>query len=111
MDPEDHDELTVGGIDKQGQGPSCTHFIILKTPFTDKGQEVELRIALTNGLSCNLILGMPFIVKSRMVINPWEKYAFSPVFQANFQLQYHPPELRETTVAQDGTVPALLIKE
>ena len=111
LDSEDHDELTVGGIDKQGQGTACTHFIILKTPFMDKGQEVEVRIALTNGLSCNLIFGMPFIVKSKMVINPWEKYAFSPVFQANFPLQYHPPELREATVAQDGSVPALLLKE
>ena len=106
LDPVEHEELTVGGIDKKGQGTACSHFIILRTPFTDKGQEVELRIALTDGLSCNLILGMPFIVKSKLVINPWEKYAFSAVFQANFQLEYHPPELRETTLAHDGSIPA-----
>ena len=111
MSDEDRDELTVGGIEKGGQGTVCTHYIILKTPFTDKGREVELRIALTAGLSCNLIFGMPFIIKSKMIINPWEKYAYSPVFQATFPLQYHPPELRETPPSQEGLVPTFYTKE
>lgn len=107
LDPDDHEELTVGGIEKSGEGTSCSHFIILKTPFFENGNPIELRIALTDGLSCNLIFGLPFIVKSKMVINVWEKYVVSPVFQASFPLLYHPPELRESVVAQDATTPVL----
>ena len=107
LDPDDHEELTVGGIEKSGEGTSCSHFIILKTPFSENGSPIELRIALTDGLSCNLIFGLPFIVKSKMVINVWEKYVASPVFQASFPLLYHPPELRESVVTQDGTTPVL----
>jgi hypothetical protein len=107
LDPDDHEELTVGGIEKSGEGTSCSHFIILKTPFSENGSPIELRIALTDGLSCNLIFGLPFIVKSKMVINVWEKYVVSPVFQASFPLLYHPPELRESVVAQDATTPVL----
>jgi hypothetical protein len=107
LDPDDHEELTVGGIEKSGEGTSCSHFIILKTPFVENGSPIELRIALTDGLSCNLIFGLPFIVKSKMIINVWEKFVVSPVFQASFPLLYHPPELRESVIAQDGTTPVL----
>jgi hypothetical protein len=107
LDPDDHEELTVGGIEKSGEGTSCSHYIILKTPFFENGNPIELRIALTDGLSCNLIFGLPFIVKSKMIINVWEKYVASPVFQASFPLLYHPPELRENIVTQDITTPVL----
>lgn len=103
LDDTDCERLTVGGIDKNGEGTACSHFIVLKTPFTEKGREVDLRIALTDGLSCNLIFGLPFIVRARMTINMWEKYVVSTVFHTTFPLHYHPPELRDSIIPQDGT--------
>lgn len=103
LDDTDCDRLTVGGIDKNGEGTACSHYIVLKTPFIEQGKEVDLRIALTDGLSCNLIFGLPFIVRARMTINMWEKYVVSTVFHTTFPLHYHPPELRDSIVPQDGT--------
>ena len=108
MSSDESDKLTVGGIDRYAEGTTCSHYIVLRTPFTDNGREVELRIALTDGLSCNLIFGLPFIVKSKMTINTYEKYVVSSVFQATFPLFYHPPELRESIVPQVGTPLALV---
>ena len=107
LSDDERDKLTVNGIDRNGEGTSCTHYIVLKTPFTDNGKEVDLRIALTEGLSCNLIFGLPFIVKAKMAINMWEKFVVSSVFQTTFPLYYHPPELRNSVTAQDGTPLAL----
>jgi hypothetical protein len=100
-------ELTIGGIDKNGEGANCTHYIVLKTPFVDMGREVDLHIALTDSLSCNLILGIPFIVKAKMVIHTAEKYVVSGVFKMTFPIFYHPPELRDSVVVQTGTPLAL----
>ena len=103
LDDTDCKKLTVGGIDKNGEGTACSHYIVLRTPFTEKGKEVDLRIALTDGLSSNLIFGLPFIVRARMTINMWEKYVVSTVFHTTFPLHYHPPELRDSVIPQDGT--------
>jgi hypothetical protein len=73
----------------------------------DRGNEVDLRIALTEGLSCNLIFGLPFIVRAKMIINTYEKYMVSLVFQTTFPLHYHPPELRTSVVPQEGMPLAL----
>jgi hypothetical protein len=95
-------ELTIGGIDKNGDGANCTHYIVLKTPFVDMGREVDLHIALTDSLSCNLIFGIPFIIKAKMVIHTAEKYVVSEVLKTTFPLFYHPPELRDSVVKQAG---------
>lgn len=71
------------------------------------GREVDLHIALTDSLSCNLILGIPFIVKAKMVIHTAEKYVVSGVFKMTFPIFYHPPELRDSVVVQTGTPLAL----
>ena len=51
MGEEEQGQLTIGGIDKHGEGTACTHYMVLRTPFTDRGMEVQLRVALTDGLS------------------------------------------------------------
>jgi hypothetical protein len=100
-------DLTIGGIDRHGEATSCTHYIVLKTPFVDMGREVDLRIALSDSLSCNLIFGIPFQIRSNMVIHTAEKYVVSTVFKTTFPLFYHPPELRENVIVQTGTPLAL----
>ena len=107
MEASEQEKLTIGGIDRHGNGTLCTHYIVLRTPFVDAGLPVELRIALTDGLSCNLIFGLPFIVKAKLTINMWEKYAVSTVFNYTFPLHYHPPELRESVLPQSGQMLAL----
>jgi hypothetical protein len=107
LSEEEHNKLTIGGIDREGEGTTCSHYIVLKTPFMDRGNEVDLRIALTEGLSCNLIFGLPFIVRAKMIINTYEKYMVSLVFQTTFPLHYHPPELRTSVVPQEGMPLAL----
>ena len=107
MTQEEFEELRVGGIEKEGEGATCTHFIALKTPFFNEGKQVILRVALTKSLSCNLIFGLPFIVKAKMTANLWEKFVVSALFQATFPLEYHPPEVREEVLAQDGATVAL----
>jgi hypothetical protein len=107
MSENEEEKLTIGGIDRHGEGTSCTHYIVLKTPFLDRGREVDLRIALTDGLSCNLIFGLPFIIRAKMAINTWEKYVVSSIFQTTFPIYYHPPELRDCVVSQVGPALAL----
>jgi hypothetical protein len=104
---EEEEDLTIGGIDRHGENTSCTHYIVLKTPFVDMGREVDLRIALSDSLSCNLIFGIPFQIRSNMVIHTAEKYVVSSVLKTTFPLFYHPPELRETVIVQTGTPLAL----
>ena len=107
MDKDTFEELRVGGIEKEGEGATCTHFIELRTPFYNEGRPVTLKVALTESLSCNLIFGLPFIVRAKMVANLAEKFVVSNLFQATFPLEYHPPEVREEVVEQDGSVIAL----
>jgi hypothetical protein len=71
------------------------------------GREVDLRIALSDSLSCNLIFGIPFQIRSNMVIHTAEKYIVSSVLKTTFPIFYHPPELRETVIVQTGTPLAL----
>jgi hypothetical protein len=104
---EEENDLTIGGIDRHGESTNCTHYIVLKTPFVDMGREVDLRIALSDSLSCNLIFGIPFQIRSNMVIHTAEKYVVSSVLKTTFPLFYHPPELRETVIVQTGTPLAL----
>ena len=107
MSREEFEELKIGGIEKDGEGATCTHYIVLKTPFVNEGKQVTLKVALTNSLSCNLIFGLPFIVRARMTAHLWEKYVSSALFQAVFPLEFHPPEVRDEVVRQDGTTPSL----
>jgi hypothetical protein len=68
---------------------------------------VTLHVALTSGLSCNLIFGLPFIIKAKMTAHLFEKYVASSMFHATFPLIYHPPELLDEVVEQDGMTLAL----
>ena len=107
MDTAVFQELKVGGIQKEGEGALCTHYIVLRTPFITDGQPVTIRVALTNELSCNLIFGLPFIVKSKMSAHLWDKYVSSAVFQTTFPLEFHAPETREEVIMQDNSTVTL----
>jgi hypothetical protein len=104
---EEYEGLTIGGIDKNGAGTVCTHRITLKTPFVVEGQKVTLSVALTAGLSCNLIFGLPFILKAKMTAHLFDKYVSSMAFQTTFPLIYQAPVALDEMVEQEGTVPAL----
>jgi hypothetical protein len=103
MDNTTYEELKVAGIQRDGEGSLCTHFIVLITPFVDNGEPVTIRIALTNELSCNLIFGLPFIIKAKMAVHLWDKYVSSAVFRTTFPLEFHAPEIREEVPMQDNT--------
>jgi len=107
MDAARYEKLRIGSIEKNGEGAVCTHYIVLRTPFTSEGRPVTLRIALTDGLSCNLIFGLPFICKAKMIAHLAEKYVDSSVFNAAFRMEFHPPELRDAVVEQGEEVAAL----
>jgi hypothetical protein len=100
MSEDSNEQIRVGGIEQDGQGATCTHFISIKTPFIENGKAVKINIALTEELSCNLIFGLPLIVKAKMTAYLWEKYVTSQVFGASFPLDYHPPFHRDTVVMQ-----------
>lgn len=102
INPEVHAEIMVGNIDKHCPAASCTHFIELYTPFTDQGQPVTWRIALSAVMSVNCLMGLPFIVKSKMVTHFAEGYAHSGLFQTNFDLEYRTPVLQDSVPLQDG---------
>ena len=107
MSEEPGDMIKVGGIEKEGEGAICTHYVILKTPYVHQGEQVTLGIALTNELSCNLILGLPLIIRAKLTVNLWEKYVTSPVFKASFPIDFHPPYSRESVPIQDGDIVTL----
>jgi hypothetical protein len=107
---DENEQIRVGGIEQEGRGATCTHFIEMKTPFTNQGNAVTISIALTEDLSCNLILGIPLIVKAKMTANLWDKFVYSKVFDTSFKIEYHPPFARETVVIQGEEIPALCAK-
>ena len=84
--------IKINGIEKDGKGSMVTHYISLWTPFVTQGNAVTLRIALTDNLSCTLIFGLPFIVRSKISVSLWESYASSAVFGTTFPLEYSQPE-------------------
>ena len=102
LDEATFERIKIGGIERNGEGACCIHRISLKTLFINNGMPVQLTIALTNELSCNLILGLPFSVKARMTANLAEKFVTSEVFKAVFPLEYHPPILFERPLEQSG---------
>ena len=110
MTNDENEQIRVGGIEQEGRGATCTHFIEMKTPFTNQGTAVTISIALTEDLSCNLIYGLPLIVKAKMTANLWDKFVYSKVFDTTFKIEYHPPFARETVVIQDEEIPALCAK-
>jgi len=111
MDAASYEKLRIGSIEKNGEGALCTHYIVLRTPFTSEGRPVTLRVALTDGLSCNLIFGLPFICKAKMIAHLAERYVDSSVFKAAFKMEFHAPELRDSVVEQGEEVVALCATE
>jgi hypothetical protein len=103
VDEEEFESLEIGGIDRNGKGVHCSHFIVLNTPFTNNGARVTVRIALTEHTSCNLVFGLPFILKAKMIANLFDEYVTSSVFQTTFRLEYMVPSLREKAPLQTGT--------
>lgn len=107
-DVEEH--IQVGGIEQESKGSTvtCSHYISVITPFRANGEPVNINIALTPDLACNLIFGIPFIIKAKLTVSMWEKYAVSPVFNTTFKVEYIEPRSRDTVVTQDGPMLSLL---
>jgi hypothetical protein len=106
MTPEMYESLRVGGIEEASEGTDCSHYIVLRTPMYTEGTMVTLGIALTTGLACNLIWGLPTLIKSKMIINLWEKYVYSSVFQTTFPLVFKTPVTRDTVPESGELTPA-----
>jgi hypothetical protein len=101
IDFSSYDTICVGGVNKKALATTCTHFIELYTPLRENGRQITLRIGLARNFAANLILGLPFLVRSRMIIYVAEAYVFSQAFQKAFPIQYLPP-IRRTTVVTQG---------
>lgn len=101
IDFGNYDKIHVGGINKNALASTCTHFIELYTPLRENGRQVTLRIGLCKDFSANLIFGLPFQVRSRMVIHVAEGFVHSQAFQREFPIQYMAP-IRRLTVPEQG---------
>ena len=100
IDFSEYDKICVGGVNKDALATTCTHFIELYMPLRKNGRQVTLRIGLAQNFAANLILGIPFFVRARMIIYLAEGYVFSQAFQRTFPLQFLPPIRRETAPTQ-----------
>jgi hypothetical protein len=96
-----YEKIMVGSVNKDAMATTCTHFIELYMPLRENGRQVTLRIGLAQNFAANLILGLPFFVRARMVIYLAEEYVFSQAFQKTFPLQFLTP-IRRNTVAIQG---------
>ena len=65
-----------------------THYIDLCTPFLHNTEKIIVRLSLVQENIPNLVLGLPFIMKSRLSIWLAEQRAFSPIFNSTFVLEY-----------------------
>jgi hypothetical protein len=101
IDPNLYDSISVGGCNKDAKNAECTHFIELFMPIRENGRQVTLRIALADDFAANLILGIPFFVRARMIIYLAEGCAFSQSFQRAFPIQFLPPIRRDTVPIQE----------
>ena len=105
IDPAFYSKVLVGNIDRHCEASACTHYIQLYTPFIDEGLPVTWQIALSPDLSVNLLMGIPFIFKAKMVANFAEGFVSSSVFQATFKLEFKTPVLQDSVPQQDGHTP------
>ena len=98
--------ISVGNIDKFCDATTCTHYIELYTPFYHNGQQVSWRLALSNVLAVNALMGLPFMMQAKMVPHFCDCYVHSSLFQTNFDLKFMAPLLQESVPQQDGQVAA-----
>lgn len=104
-----YNELRIGGIECESAGIKATHYIDLFTPFSENGHEISLRIALSPDLTCNLIFGLPFMIRAKMVMNTHEGFVYSGVFETTFPVDYRVPQCLEGPLQQDETVGGALL--
>jgi hypothetical protein len=109
IDFDQFEKVMVGSVNKESMATVCTHYIELYTPLMENGRPVSLRIGLADGFAANLILGLPFAVRARMVIYLAEAYVFSQTFQRTFPLEFL-TAISQTTVPRqdDAAIPTFL---
>ena len=100
IDFSSFEKICVGGVNCDATATTCTHFIEIYTPLRENGRQVTLRIGLAKDFSANLIFGLPFFVRARMIIHIAEGFVFSQTFQKTFQLQFLTPMRRKTVPTQ-----------
>ena len=108
INPQLHSQLFVGNIDKDCEASNCSHYAEMHTPFFDFGRPVTWRFALSSNFSVNAIMGLPFIVTSKMVAHFADGYCHSGVFQTNFRLEFMQPSLQDSVPQQDGQTPTFM---
>ena len=102
IDPDVYQQITVGNIDKECAAATCTYYAEIFAPCREEGRPVTWRFALSPVLAVNALMGLPFIMRARLIPNFADGYVYSEVFQANFALEMHKPRLEETVPQQDG---------
>jgi hypothetical protein len=105
MTPEIYDSLRVGGIDNFSKGAECTHYATLHTPMFVNGMAITISFALTDSLPCNLIWGLPFMIKAKMVLSLAEKYVYSETFRTTYPIEYKIPQMEDDIAGPDEVTP------
>jgi hypothetical protein len=112
IDFSSYEKIMVGSVNKDAMATTCTHFIELYMPLRENGRQVTLRIGLAQNFAANLILGLPFFVRARMIIYLAEGYVFSQAFQKAFPLQFLTPIRRKTVAIQgEGLITQTFVSE
>ena len=93
MHQENSHQFTIQGVNSEAEDLVLTHYMVVRTSLRIDNKDFDLRVALTEQSACNLILGVPFLVKSKMVIRFWERKAISHALGRNFRIYFHPPML------------------
>jgi hypothetical protein len=75
----------------------------------ENGRSVSLRIGLAEGFAANLIVGLPFGIRARLVIYLADSYVFSQTFQRTFPIEYLPAISLSTVPRPDNvSIPTFL---
>ena len=62
-------QIGVGGVDYSSTGLVCTHEVVYRMPVVLNGQQVTCAIGLSANASASLLIGVPFLVKTRSIMS------------------------------------------
>ena len=88
IDTTKYEEIQVYGPLINAKALTVTHYIDLCTPFRHGRKTISIRVGLVQGNVPNLIVGLPFIMRSKLSISLTDKRAFSALFNKTFQLEF-----------------------
>lgn len=105
----DFDPLVTGGIDGQVWGPNIIACITYKLPYTYHGNPCNITVGLANEAVCNTLVGVPFMIRGRMVHHAADNVVTSGVFGVQFPCTMEKPTRTDNLLAHtEGQQAAVL---